>query len=148
MVLETLAVRKLEGATADLRRIFARYPRTVALRDGTTVTVRPLVPRDEGKLIRLFSDISYEELRNPHDNVSDPTIVRRWCRNINYERVFPVVAELGGRIVGDGTLHRRPVGPTPGVGRFRAYVRPELRGPGSWRRAPPRDHGPRTAGGA
>ena len=97
------------------------------LPDGAQVRVRPLVGRDEPELVQLFINIPYEDLRNLHDNVSDPVIVRRWCRNINYDRVLPIVAELEGKIVADATLKRYAAGPTRGVGRFRAYVHPEYR---------------------
>jgi GNAT superfamily N-acetyltransferase len=113
--------------SAALRRVLAPYPRTVELRDGTSVVLRPLGSGDRDKLVALFIDIAHEELRNLQDNVSDPTVVLRWCRNLNYDRVLPIVAELDGRIVGDATLHRRAVGPMREIGRFRAYVRPEYR---------------------
>lgn len=110
-----------------LRRVLAPYPRTVELPDGARVVLRPLVPGDRDRLVALFIDIPHEELRNLQDNVSDPTVVLRWCRNLNYDRVLPIVAELDGRIVADATLHRRAVGPTRQMGGFRAYVRPEYR---------------------
>jgi GNAT superfamily N-acetyltransferase len=110
-----------------LRRVLAPYPRTAELRDGTSVVLRPLVGGDRDKLVALFIDIPHEELRNLQDYVSDSTVVLRWCRNLNYDRVLPIVAELDGKIVGDATLHRRAVGPMRQIGRFRAYVRPEYR---------------------
>lgn len=114
----------------DTQRLLKRYPRTAELRDGAVVVLRPLVPEDEPLLVALFADIPYEELRNLHDNVADPAVVRGWCRHINYERVLPIVAELDGAIIADATLHRRRVGPMRGTGRIRAYVRPEFRGRG------------------
>ena len=113
-----------------LRRVLAPYPRSVELPDGATVVLRPLVGGDRDKLVALFIDIPHEELRNLQDNVSDPTVVLRWCRNLNYARVLPIVAELDGKLVGDATLHRRTVGPMRQIGRFRAYVRPEYRNRG------------------
>lgn len=113
-----------------LRRVLAPYPRSVELPDGTTVVLRPLVSGDRDKLVALFIDIPHEELRNLQDNVSDSTIVLRWCRHLNYDRVLPIVAELDGKFVGDATLHRRAVGPMRQIGRFRAYVRPEYRNRG------------------
>jgi GNAT superfamily N-acetyltransferase len=110
-----------------LRRILAAYPRAAELPDGATVIFRPLVKEDREQLIALFVDIPYEELRNLQDNVSDPAVVRRWCRTLNYDRVLPIVAEMDGKIVADATLHRRTVGPMRRIGRFRAYVRPEYR---------------------
>jgi GNAT superfamily N-acetyltransferase len=111
----------------ELRPTLQRYPRAVQLPDSTWVTLRLLVPGDEERLVQLFINIPYDDLRNLHDNVSDPVIVRRWCRNINYNRVLPIVVDLEGQIVADATLHRRSVGPMREVGRFRAYVHPEYR---------------------
>lgn len=106
----------------DVERVLKRYPRTAELRDGEIVTLRPLVAADEDQLIRLFSNIPYEELRNLRDNVADPAVVRAWCRHINYARVLPIVAEVNGTIVADATLHIRRVGPWRDVGRIRGYV--------------------------
>jgi len=128
----------------ELRSVFERYPCAIELPDGARVTLRPLVPRDEGKLVQMFIRTPYEDLRNLQDNVTNPVIIRRWCRSINYDRVLPIVAELDGQIVGDATLHRRFVEPMRGIdefrvcvrrfvepmrgiGKFRAYVRPEYR---------------------
>jgi GNAT superfamily N-acetyltransferase len=116
-----------KDVSAEVRLILDRYPRPVELADGTKVTLRALLPSDASRLVRLFADIPHEELRNLHDDVSNPTVVRRWCQNINYDRVLPIVAEHEGRLVADATLHRRPIGPTRQIGRFRAYVREEYR---------------------
>jgi GNAT superfamily N-acetyltransferase len=118
---------KWKDVSPELRLVLERYPRVVELPDGAQVRLRPLVGRDEPELVQLFINIPYEDLRNLHDNVSDPVIVRRWCRNINYDRMLPIVAELEGKIVADATLKRHAAGPTRGVGRFRAYVHPEYR---------------------
>jgi len=111
----------------DLRRLLTRYPRTAELRDGTTVVLRPLVPEDEPALVDLFRGIPAEEIINLRDNVAEPAVVRRWCRHINYERVLPIVAEMGGTLVADATLHRRRVGQWRDVGRLRGYIHPRYR---------------------
>jgi GNAT superfamily N-acetyltransferase len=145
MVLRVLSTpTRKKDVPSELRPVFERYPRAVELPDGARVTLRPLVPRDEEKLVQMFIGTPYEDLRNLQDNVTNPVIVRRWCRSINYDRVLPIVAELDGKIVGDATLHRRFVEPRHGIaefracvrgfmepmcgiGKFRAYVRPEYR---------------------
>lgn len=114
----------------DLPQVLKRYPRTAVLRDGEIVSLRPLVASDEEQLVRLFSDIPYEELRNLRDNVADPAVVRAWCRHINHARVLPIIVEVDGTIVADATLHRRHVGPMREVGRLRAYVHARYRGKG------------------
>jgi len=121
------SLARQKHVSSEVRLILDRYPRSVELVDGTKVRLRALLPSDASKLVRLFADIPHEELRNLHDDVSNPTIVRRWCQNINYDRVLPIVAEHEGRLVADATLHRRAIGPTRHIGRFRAYVREEYR---------------------
>lgn len=119
-----------KDVSSEVRLILDRYPRPVELADGTKVKLRALLSSDASALVRLFADIRHDDLRNLHDDVSNPTVVRRWCKNINYDRVLPIIAEHEGRLVADATLHRRSVGPTRQVGRFRAYVREEYRGRG------------------
>ncbi|MDR7543773.1 MAG: GNAT family N-acetyltransferase [Armatimonadota bacterium] len=104
---------------------WAHLPRRVSLSDGSPVTLRVLVPEDADRLVALFADISYSDLRELRDNVLDERVVRRWCRYVNYERVLPVVAEADGRLVADATLHRKATSAT--VGRFRCYVHPSYR---------------------
>jgi GNAT superfamily N-acetyltransferase len=103
----------------------AHLPRKVMLKDGSQATLRLLVPDDADRLVVLFSDIAYSDLRELRDNVLDERVVRRWCRHINYDRVLPVVADVNGRLVADATLHRKMT--TGTVGRFRAYVHPTHR---------------------
>jgi|GEM_PF-112695 len=107
-----------------------QFPKEVELRDGTRITLRPLVKEDEAQLIRLFRDVSEADIRFLRDNVSDPEVIRTWCSNINYDRVLPIIAVADGEIVADATIHRRPVGPYRDVAKYRVYVRPDFRGRG------------------
>lgn len=104
---------------------WAYLPRQVTLKDSSQITLRVLVPDDADRLVTLFADVAYSDLRELRDNVLDERVVRRWCRHINYERVLPVVAEVDGRLVGDATLHRKAT--AAGVGKFRCYVHPTYR---------------------
>jgi GNAT superfamily N-acetyltransferase len=106
---------------------WAHLPRRVTLKDGSHVTLRVLVPNDADRLVALFADIAYSDLRELRDNVLDQRVVRRWCRYINYDRVLPVVADVDGRLVADASLHRKATPATEAVGRFRAYVHPTYR---------------------
>lgn len=102
-------------------------PKQVTLKDGSSVTLRLLVPEDADRLVTLFADISYADLRELRDNVLDERVPRRWCRHINYDRVLPVVAEVDDRLVADATLHRKATAPVEMVARFRTYVHPSYR---------------------
>jgi GNAT superfamily N-acetyltransferase len=107
--------------------VLTSLPKEITLKDGGKVTLRLLVPEDEDRLVALFKDISYSDLRELRDNVLDERVPRRWCRHINYDRVLPVVAEAEGRLVADATLHRRATAPVERVARFRTYVHPSYR---------------------
>jgi GNAT superfamily N-acetyltransferase len=113
--------------TSTGHEAWAHLPKRVTLSDGSPVTLRALVPEDADRLVALFADIAYSDLRELRDNVLDPRVVRRWCRYINYDRVLPIVAEVDGRLVADATLHRKATPAAANVGRFRAYVHPTYR---------------------
>jgi acetyltransferase len=81
------------------------FRQIVTMRDGARVLLRPLVPDDRQALLDFFLPVSVEERRYMRHNVNDPTLVKSWVENIEYDKVFPLVAVVGDRIVGVATLH-------------------------------------------
>ena len=81
------------------------YRQVVTLRDGARVLLRPLTPDDRQGLLDLFLPVSKDELRFMRHNVNDPAIVNGWVDNLDYDKVFPLIAIVGERIVGEATLH-------------------------------------------
>jgi len=106
------------------------YPKTVVVRDGTRVTLRPMVKEDKEKLKEFFARIPEEERWYLKEDVADPQVIESWVRDLNYDRVLPIVAEVEGRIVADATLHRRNFGGSKHVGKMRVVVASEYRGKG------------------
>jgi len=106
------------------------YAKTVVVRDGTRVTLRPLVKEDEAKLKDFFATIPLEDRWYLKEDVSDPRVIEGWVQGIDYGRVVPIVAEAQGEIVADATLHRRPFGASRHVGEIRVVVSPRYRGMG------------------
>lgn len=106
------------------------YSWQVKLRDGTEVKVRFLTEDDAGALAEMFGRLSYDTRRFMYDDVTDGRVVEGWARDIDPDKALPVVAEVGGRIVADATLHRRGYGPLRHVGRIRVVVLEEWRGRG------------------
>jgi acetyltransferase len=94
------------------------FRQVVTLRDGARVLLRPLVPDDKKSLMDLFLPVPYEEARFMRHNINDPEVIADWATNIDYEKVFPVVAVVGDRIVGNATLHFQS-----GPARHRAEIR-------------------------
>ncbi|HSQ25690.1 MAG TPA: GNAT family N-acetyltransferase [Anaerolineales bacterium] len=81
------------------------FRQVVTLRDGARVLLRPLVPDDRQALVDFFVPVPMDERRYMRHNINDPLVVASWAENPNYEHVFPLVAVIGDRIVGNGTLH-------------------------------------------
>jgi RimJ/RimL family protein N-acetyltransferase len=102
-------------ATSQQELIFRQL---LTLRDGARVLLRPLVPEDKKALLELFSKVTPEDRRLMRNDVRDATLIGQWVDSIDYDKVFPLVAVVGERIVGDATL-RFGHGPA----RHRAEVR-------------------------
>lgn len=103
------------------------YPKTLTLRDASRVTVRPLRSGDRDALGDFFRRIPEEDRKFLKDDVSRPEVIAAWCRDINPERVLPLIAEAAGKVVADATLHRRRAGWLRHVGEVRLVVDPEYR---------------------
>ena len=85
----------------------ARYRQVRALPDGSRVLLRPLTGDDRDGLIDLFARASKEDLEFFRDDAADPAVVGSWVDNLTLSRVYPLVAVVDDRIVGDATLHFR-----------------------------------------
>lgn len=104
-----------------------RYPRSMTLRDDTPVLIRPMVPDDGPALLQFFRSLPEEDRLYLHDDVTKEEVIRAWCRELNYDRVLPLLADVEGAIVGDATLHQQPRGWMSQIGRVRVAVAPGYR---------------------
>ena len=107
----------------------AIYRRLVKLNDGQAVLLRPLVRTDENNLVALFQTATGEAKRFLRSDVSDEAMVRSWAQNLDYTCVLPIVAEIGGRIAGEVSLHFGQRS-TRHVGEVHIYLEPAYRGKG------------------
>ena len=110
--------------------ISGRYPKSFPLRDGGEMTVRPLVGSDQPKLLEFFHCLQADDRMFLRDDVLNEAVVERWCKEVDYDRVFPLVACVGDRIVADATLHRQRGGWRRHLGLVRVVVDPEFRARG------------------
>lgn len=81
------------------------YRHLVTLPDGLRVLLRPLVAKDRDALVALFANLPPEETQVFRSNVTNMELVASWAETPDYTRVFPLVALVGERIVGNSTLH-------------------------------------------
>jgi GNAT superfamily N-acetyltransferase len=107
-----------------------RFPQHSVLRDGQRVLIRPFVQDDTEALYEFFQSLPAKVRRLAWDPIEDRSLVEAWGRNIDYDRVLPLLALHDGRIVADATLHRRRGGPLRLVGRIKWLLDPEFRGLG------------------
>lgn len=107
-----------------------QFPKNIKLKDGKSATLRPLHKGDEKDFHQLFLDIPEPERMFIKHRVQDIAVIRDWCRNIDYGRNLPLVAVIGGKIVGVATLHQRLGGWKRHIGRVSVLVHPQHRGRG------------------
>jgi len=80
-----------------------RYVRT--LPSGKRLLLRPLTKGDKQGLMDLFARASKQDLEYFRSDAGDPAVVESWVDKLNLKRVFPLVAIVDDKIVGDATLH-------------------------------------------
>lgn len=102
------------------------YPREVELKDGLKVTLRPMVKEDGEKLFQFFTELPKEDRLYLREDVAKKEVIEGWIRDLDYHRVFPLLAEFQGRIVGDATLHRRKYGWARHLARVRVTIAKEF----------------------
>src|SRR5215831_13518492 len=107
-----------------------KYPREIRLKDGTTSQFRPLRKEDEKKFHEFFLAVPDGERMFIKHRVTDPEVIRNWCRNIDLGRNLPLLAFLGGKIAGVATLHQQLGGWKRHIGRVSVLVLPHYRGRG------------------
>jgi GNAT superfamily N-acetyltransferase len=103
------------------------YPKEVILKSGEKVILRPMVKEDEQKLLEFFLRLPEEDRLFLKNDVTDPKVIESWARNLNYEHVIPILAEIGGRIIGDATLHKRTIEEPPNIGEIRLVTDRDFR---------------------
>ncbi|MEA2490203.1 MAG: hypothetical protein QOH21_1995 [Acidobacteriota bacterium] len=107
-----------------------RYPQEATLRDGRRVLLRPFSEKDVDALYDFFHRMPAEYRRFAWDNLDNRALIEAWGRDIDYGKVFPLIAFDGHHIVADATLHVRKGGPLRLVGRIKWMLDPAFRGAG------------------
>jgi len=98
------------------------YPKIVRLKDGSKATLRPMVKEDVQKLLAFFRKLPEEDRLFLKDDVTDEKVIQRWADELDYEKTFPILAEVGDQIVADATLHTQERGWMRHIGEVRCVV--------------------------
>lgn len=114
----------------SLELALADYPRKLTLKDGFTAEARPLKAADEKAFFEFFQAVPERERMFIKHRVTEPEVIRQWCKNIDLGRNLPLLALSGGKIVADCTLHQQLGGWKRHIGRVSILVHKDFRGRG------------------
>jgi L-amino acid N-acyltransferase YncA len=106
------------------------YPKKITLPDSTSLTLRPMTRDDQYALYSFFVRLAGEDRRYLRNDVTDRKLIEKWARNLNYDRVLPILAEHDGQIVANTTLHYQTFGWGRHVAEVRVTIAPEFQGRG------------------
>ena len=98
------------------------YPKTVRLDDGFELTLRPMTPHDGDRLYRFFVSLPESDRRYLRNDTVNRILIENWCRNLNYDKVLPILAEHQSVLIANGTLHRETHGWSKHIGEIRMTI--------------------------
>lgn len=104
------------------------YPKKITLPDGLILTLRPMTRDDQYGLYHFFNSLAKEDRQFLRNDVTDRKVIEKWARNLDYERVLPILAEYHGEIVANATLHYQTFGWGRHVAEIRITIAPALQG--------------------
>ena len=99
--------------------MYSPYPKTVKLRDGRSVEIRPLCREDYESLHDFLLSLSDEDRLFLRHDVRDPDLPRRWAEDLTSNRLVLLAAFDQDRVVGTGRLYRMNHGWMHHVGHLR-----------------------------
>ena len=114
----------------SLESALDEYPKTLPLRGGLQVAVRPLAADEHAAFHQFFCALPAPELLYIKHRVTEPEVVRAWCAGLDLGRNLPLLAWNGDTIVGVCTLHQNLGGWKRHIGRVSVHVHPKFRGRG------------------
>ncbi|MEJ2656446.1 MAG: GNAT family N-acetyltransferase [Desulfobacterales bacterium] len=100
------------------------------LKDGSEVLLRPMVKSDRKTLGDFFNRLTPSVLQYVRNDVTNPKVLDQWFDQLNYERVFPLLAFKDDKVVANATLHRVAYGWRKHLGTIRIVVEPDFHGKG------------------
>jgi L-amino acid N-acyltransferase YncA len=97
-------------------------PRTVALDNNTSITLRLMTADDAGAIVAFARGLPEEDLLFLRSDITDPKVVAQWVQNLAADRTVTVVAEAAGEIAGYASLHYNQVTWQRHLGEIRIQV--------------------------
>lgn len=107
-----------------------RYPQEAVTRDGRRLLIRPMTAADGDGLYDFFLRLPEDSRRFAWNRIEDRATTDRWCRDLDYSRILPLLAFDRSEVVAAVSLHHREKGPLRLVGRISWLLEPRFRGVG------------------
>jgi L-amino acid N-acyltransferase YncA len=101
------------------------YPKRITLTDGFEFALRPMTQSDGDKLYRFFISSPESDRRYLRNKTVDRILIESWCRDLDYGKVLPILAEKQDVLIANGTLHRQSHGWSKHIGEIRMTVASE-----------------------
>jgi RimJ/RimL family protein N-acetyltransferase len=98
------------------------YPKQLGLQDGTKLDLVVMTEDDMDDLVEFFQSLPPEDRLYLRSDISDPENVRRRFGELDYDRMFPLLARYRGRIVGIATIWRASFGWMRNLGEIRIVI--------------------------
>ncbi|MDP6453253.1 MAG: GNAT family N-acetyltransferase [SAR202 cluster bacterium] len=108
----------------------SEYPKQLEAADDSVIIIEPLRPENRDALLEFFLRVPEDDRYYLKEDVTSPKVVGEWIDNMDYSRALPLIAQEDGRIVADGTLHRRRAGARSHLAEIRIVVDPDYRNKG------------------
>jgi RimJ/RimL family protein N-acetyltransferase len=81
------------------------FSKTLKIKGGTRVLIRPLSKQDGSALLAFFAGLPDDDRLFLKEDVTKREVIDRWIDELNFNKVLPIVAEKNSAIIGDATLH-------------------------------------------
>jgi L-amino acid N-acyltransferase YncA len=107
----------------------ALYRKFVTLNNQIKVLLRPQLKEDMDPLLDLFMNAPEEDVLFLKQNVRDKNLIKHWTEELDLNKVFPLLAFHGEKVMGNATLHFGRDSHRHSA-QVRIYIRPEYRGLG------------------
>ena len=114
----------------SLAELTDRYPRKVALSNGSKIEIRLMTAQDRDAVLAFANALPREDLLFLRVDITDPEVVDDWVRNLETGDSTSLVAFDDDALVGYATVHRNRAPWTRRVGEIRVNVGPAVRGLG------------------
>ena len=98
------------------------YPKKITLQDGFICILRPMTRDDQDALYRFFISLPEDDKKYLRNDVTNRILIEKWCRELNYDKVLPILAEHENKILASATLHRETFGWGRHIGEIRINV--------------------------